>query len=120
STAINGCLSGADRARHNAPPINIRAMTRVEMSAPALRLTGAVRLGSHVVDGLMSAARSSVPLAGRIAARFDRQCITRTAMDRGTLELVSDSGRGVSDICAASKSCGVVCPAKGCFPEISL
>ena len=72
-----------------------------------------------MVDGSLSAARSSVPVAGRIAAVFDRQRITRSAMDRGTFELVPVIGGGVSDICAVSSACGDVFSAKGCFPEIS-
>ena len=118
-TAINGGLSDVARARHTAPPTSIRAMTSVAMSAPALRLTGALRRGNRPLDGLLSAARRSAPLGGRIAARFDRQRITRSAMWRGTLELVFVIGRGVSDICADNTSWGEVLSAKGCFPEIN-
>ena len=70
--------------------------------------------------GLSRAESSCAPDVGRIAARFDRQRITSSEIDRGTRELVFESGRGVSDICAASRFCGDdKCSAKGCRPVIS-
>jgi hypothetical protein len=84
------------------------------------RLDGAPMRGKRDSCGLLSADSSCAPEVGRNAARLDRQRITRSEIPRGILELVFDIGRGVSDICAASRLCGdEMCSANGCRPVIS-